>query len=316
VLIGYLFVTAKYYKSPSDILPEEKEFVFDIKTGEKKLFPIVYCKNENDTVKLTIVVPAYNEEKRLHLMVPDTLKFLQDKKKRDPLFTYEIIIVNDGSKDKTYETALKFIEYDEPGVVRVMNLIKNRGKGGAIRRGVMVSRGDYVLFADADGATQISDINSLLEEIEKITVQGLGVAVGSRATLQKKAEVERTFFRNFLMWGFHFVVSVVGGVYSIKDTQCGFKLFTRRAAYMLFSVLHLERWAFDVELLALAIYFSVPMVEVSVNWKEIEGSHLEEEDIRVVSIKMFWDIFRCRLSYIIGVWQRERHDLKHNNNFY
>jgi len=314
-LVGYILITAKNYKSPNDLLPDEKEFVYNVKTKEMRTFPAPYCKNENDMVDLSIIVPAYNEEKRLQLMVPDTIKYLQDKKKADPKFTYEIIIVSDGSKDKTYEKALEFCELEKPGVVRVLNLVKNRGKGGAIRRGVMVSRGEYVLFADADGATRITDLDNLMEELNKIKKNGLGVAVGSRAVLQKKAEVERTFFRNLLMWGFHFVVRVIGGVKGIKDTQCGFKLFTRRAAYMLFSVLHLERWAFDVEILSLAIYYSIPMTEVSVNWTEIAGSHLEEEDLRLVSFKMFWDIFRVRVSYLFGVWKRERHDIKHVSNF-
>jgi len=173
----------------------------------------------------------------------------------------------------------------------------------------MVSRGEYILFADADGATQISELDTLMEEMNKIIEEGYGVVVGSRANLQKQAEVERTFFRNFLMWGFHIVVKIIGGIHKIKDTQCGFKLFSRRAALLLFSGMHLERWAFDVELLYLAQHNKIPIAEKNVKWKEIEGSHLEEEGLKIVSFKMLWDIFRCRVSYITGVWYNPRHDL-------
>lgn len=92
----------------------------------------------------------------------------------------------------------------------------------------------------------------------------------------------------------------------IRDTQCGFKLFTRPTANLLFPGLHIERWAFDVELLWLAQQTNVPVEEVHVAWTEIAGSHLEEEDTRIVSIGMFFDLLRVRLSYLIGLWARPR----------
>lgn len=102
------------------------------------------------------------------------------------------------------------------------------------------------------------------------------------------------------MWGFHFCVEFLGGVKGIRDTQCGFKLFTRDSAKNLFGNLHIERWCFDVELLYLASRFNVPVSEVPVNWTEIEGSKLDPIE---ASIQMLRDLLKIRLCYMFGVWK-------------
>jgi len=167
----------------------------------------------------------------------------------------------------------------------------------------MIGRGKYLLMVDADGATKFSDLESVEKALrKKETPSGHGISIGSRAHLQGIAEAKRSFFRNVLMWGFHLVVSWIGGIKNLRDTQCGFKLFARKSAHVLFSHLHLSRWAFDVEILWLAQQLSIPVAEVSVNWEEIAGSHLEEEDTRLVSIKMFKDLLRVRISYAFRLW--------------
>jgi len=186
--------------------------------------------------------------------------------------------------------------------IRILQLTVNRGKGGAVKRGMMIARGRYLLMVDADGATKFSDLDKVEGELLKIEKNGYGVGIGSRAHLQGEVVAKRTFFRNLLMWGFHLVVTWIGGVHTIRDTQCGFKLFTRNSARVLFSNLHLSRWAFDVELLWLAQQLGMPVTEVAVTWKEIEGSHLVEEDTRLVSLRMFRDLVRVRFSYLFGIW--------------
>jgi len=190
--------------------------------------------------------------------------------------------------------------------IRVLNLVSNQGKGGAVKRGMMVARGRYLLMVDADGATKFSELDKVEQELKKIEKDGYGIGVGSRAHLQGEAEAKRTFFRNLLMWGFHLVVTWIGGIRGIRDTQCGFKLFSRKSACVLFRNLHLSRWAFDVELLWLAQQWNMPTVEVPVKWREIDGSHLEEEDTRMVSIRMFRDLIRVRFSYLFGLWKVPR----------
>jgi dolichyl-phosphate beta-glucosyltransferase len=109
---------------------------------------------------------------------------------------------------------------------------------------------------------------------------------------------QRSFFRNILMYGFHFLVLLVG-VHGIKDTQCGFKLFSREAARILFPAQHVERWCFDVELVMLAQSLGMPVAEVAVKWEEKDGSKL---DPVWSSVQMAKDIAFIRLYYSLGIW--------------
>ena len=124
-----------------------------------------------------------------------------------------------------------------------------------------------------------------------------------RAHLEEQSIATRQLYRTVLMHGFHFLVTILCSN-SIKDTQCGFKLFTRKAATLLFSNLHLERWAFDIEIIFLAERFHVPLTEVSVNWHEVAGSKLIQSKLDVIttSLSMARDMLCVRLSYLLGIW--------------
>jgi dolichyl-phosphate beta-glucosyltransferase len=149
-------------------------------------------------------------------------------------------------------------------------------------------------MVDADGATLFSDLQRLEESLPTA-----GLAIGSRAHVAKEFVARRSFFRNILMRGFHYVVTLVG-VRHVADTQCGFKLFSRSAAARIFPSLHVERWAFDVEVLVLAQSLKIPLVEVPVNWEEIEGSKL---DPLAASVEMLLDMVRIKLAYSLGIWR-------------
>ena len=283
-------------------MEEEKWFV-DPKSGGKLKFeePFVAVK---EPVELSVVVPAYKEETRLALAIDVMLPYLKERQKKDARRTWEIIIVDDGSPDGTTKAALEYVKKEGVDKVRVLTLRKNRGKGGAVKRGMMVARGKYILMADADGATQFSDIAQLEQKIQAIEKDSQGIAVGSRAHLEDEDVVrKRALLRNILMWGFHFLVSFVGGIHGVRDTQCGFKLFTRDTARILFTNLHVERWCFDVELLFLAAKFNIPVTEVAVNWEEIDGSKL---DTFWSTLQMLRDLFRIRLCYTFGVWSAKK----------
>jgi dolichyl-phosphate beta-glucosyltransferase len=170
-------------------------------------------------------------------------------------------------------------------------------------QGAFVARGRFILMADSDNATQFSDVEKLEAACAKVERDGLCVGVGSRAHLEETAVAERTVFRNILMWGFHFLVRFVGGIHGIKDTQCGFKIFSRKAAALLFPSQHVERWCFDIELLYLAAHFHIPAVEVAVRWQEIAGSKLDPVG---ASAQMARDLFRIRLFYLLGFWKIEK----------
>ena len=293
-------------RTTEGLLESEKSFD-DPKTGKKLKFPLngLGVKDEDDAgVELTVVVPAYKEQDRLALGIDEMVPFLKEREAKDKKRTWEIIIVDDGSPDRTSEAALKYVASEGSDRIRLLKLERNRGKGGAVKRGMFVGRGKYLLMADADGATKFSDISQLETRLKAIQRDGHGVAVGSRAHLEEADVVRnRSLFRNTLMWGFHFLVSFVGGIRGVRDTQCGFKLFTRDTAKILFHNQHVERWCFDVELLFLASKFSIPIVEVPVNWQEIDGSKL---DPLSASAQMLRDVFRIRLCYTLGIWKAKK----------
>lgn len=165
------------------------------------------------------------------------------------------------------------------------------------------ARGKYLLFADADGATTFSDYSKLEEEMKILLGkpyewQKSGIVIGSRAHLEVEAIATRSLFRTILMHGFHLLVWMFA-VRRIRDTQCGFKLFTRAAAERLFNLMHVERWAFDVEVLFLAQTLGIPIVEICVAWTEIEGSKITPV---WTWVQMGRDLFLIWFRYWIGAW--------------
>ncbi|XP_073899621.1 dolichyl-phosphate beta-glucosyltransferase isoform X3 [Castor canadensis] len=261
------FMTAT--KMPPLHQHEEEKFFLNAK-GQKETLPSIWDK---PTKQLSVVVPSYNEEKRLPVMMDEALGYLEKRQNRDPTFTYEVIVVDDGSRDQT-------------------------------SKGVFSSRGEKILMADADGATKFPDVEKLekgLNDLQPWPDQ-MAIACGSRAHLEKESIAQRSYFRTLLMYGFHFLVWFLC-VKGIRDTQCGFKLLTREAASRTFSSLHIEQWAFDVELLYIAQFFKIPIAEIAVNWTEIEGSKL----VPFWSwLQMGKDLLFIRLRYMTGAWKLEQ----------
>ncbi|XP_071221021.1 dolichyl-phosphate beta-glucosyltransferase isoform X2 [Salvelinus alpinus] len=283
-----------------DLKRHEKEKLFLTATGEKEPFPSLH---DPSSLELSVIVPAYNEELRMPVMMEEAMGYLENRQKQQPLFTYEVIVVDDGSSDQTTEVALQYTRKYGADKVRVLTLVENRGKGGAVRMGTLSSRGKLILMADADGATKFADVEKVEAGLHDVNIkpENMAISCGSRAHLEEEAVASRSMFRTFLMYGFHFLVWFFC-VRGIKDTQCGFKLFTREAALKTFSSLHVERWAFDVELLYIAQCFKIPIAEVAVNWTEIEGSKL----VPVWSwLQMGRDLVFIRLRYITGAWRLE-----------
>ncbi|XP_073967200.1 dolichyl-phosphate beta-glucosyltransferase-like [Choristoneura fumiferana] len=286
---------------------KEEESYNDPKSGSRQKFPSI---EEPHCLHLSVVVPAYNEEERLPPMLDEALEHLENRIKDIPNYKYEIIVVSDGSKDKTVKVAETYTAKYGSEKVRCLELVKNRGKGGAVRLGVQRSRGALILFADADGATKFEDLTKLevaLKELVKFDASSLpvrasdchAIVIGSRAHLEKESLATRSIFRNILMYGFHFLVWLLT-VRGVRDTQCGFKLLTRSAARAAFRALHVNRWAFDVELLYIAQTLNIPIAEVPVRWTEIEGSKVTP----VISwIQMGCDLGLIWLKYKLGAWK-------------
>ena len=213
-------------------------------------------------ISLSVVVPAYNEESRLPGMLEEYGAGL-------PGDGVEILVVDDGSRDRTSAVASEAARGDDR--VRLIRLPKNRGKGYAVRVGVLSARGARVLFADADGATPIGE----LRRLEAALDGGADVAIGSREAVRRAPStdvvVRTSVWRRMSGRIFHQVVKV-SGVRDIVDTQCGFKLFTAQAAGTLFPRMHVDGFAFDVELLLLAQAAGMKVAEVPVSWVHQPGS--------------------------------------------
>ena len=247
------------------------------------------------TVRLSVVVPAYNEIDRMPIMMKETLDYLKARSKKDSKFTWEIIVVDDHSRDATFDTAASFNTDSTP--VYALRLRKNAGKGGAVRVGALHAFGEIILMVDADGATRFSDLEKLEKQYNPDS--GVEVVFGSREHLRRaEASQQRNPLRKILMFFFHVaVLSIIGT--PIKDTQCGFKLFSKRTSKILFQSLHLERWAFDTEIVLLCQLLGFKVAEVDVDWREIEGSKL---NVLVASIQMLRDMVLLRLMYLLHIW--------------
>ncbi|KAF8315394.1 nucleotide-diphospho-sugar transferase [Clavulina sp. PMI_390] len=222
-----------------------------------------------------------------------------------PSRTFEFIIVNDGSSDETESVVLAApqtipLAQEMSSQIRLVSLSRNRGKGAAVKQGCLHARGRRLLMVDADGASQFGDLELLWKALDRIEFGGQGVAIGSRAHLvDTDAVVKRSFVRNLLMHGLHLCLRTLG-VGHIRDTQCGFKLFTRQSARSLFPPLHIAHWIFDVEILVLAQLLRIPVVEVPIAWHEVQGSKI---NLIIDSLAMLRDLVILRTNFAIGRWE-------------
>lgn len=267
--------------------------------SKRKPFPIVT--SQEASVELSVVIPAYNEEKRLGRMVDEAVEYLDERQRKDSTFKWEIVVVDDGSTDGTFKKALSYSAAHGTDKVRVLKLARNNGKGGAIRKGMLRTRGKYLLMADADGATRFDQVENLERSLKKLVAvdeegRGGGLVYGSRAHLMGKPGMRRTGIRGFVSGVFGAINSffVPGG---IRDTQCGFKLISRPAAKLIFPRQWFFGWSFDCEWLFLARKrFNLPVAEVAVDWVDIEGSKLSVAD---ASLEMLRDIFLMWVFYSV-----------------
>eukprot|EP00834_Sanchytrium_tribonematis_P009031 NODE_1398_length_1150_cov_0.872502.p1 type:complete len:281 gc:universal NODE_1398_length_1150_cov_0.872502:1066-224(-) len=237
---------------------------------------------------LSVIIPCYNESDRLHLCFDDIIETLPTLD--ISVNEIEFIFVNDGSNDDTLEK-LKIAQkkYKNWNIV-VLDLPNNRGKGYGVRHGMFHSKGEYAMFMDADAAASFRCIKILWN-------QDSDVVVGSRKHIAKTSLVKRSQLRNFLMYSFHLIVYIFG-VRSINDTQCGFKLFKRKAAQMIFKNARIDRFLFDVELIFLAEHFGLKIKELGIPWNEVPGSKMS---IIRDSMKMIIDLLIMRFGIILGI---------------
>ena len=203
---------------------------------------------------VSVIIPAFNEAKRLPMTLIDIDKHLEDQD-----YSYEILVVNDGSTDGTAEIVKRF-----SSIIENLKLIDNKinqGKGAAVKQGMLLAKGTWRLFMDADNSTSIVEFNKMLPYF----TQKYEIVIGSRNTRATRILPNQDFLRYFLdkFQNLFIQALLLPGVW---DTQCGFKCFSESAAIKLFNLMKLKGWGFDVELLALAKKMNFKIKELPIFW--------------------------------------------------
>lgn len=236
-------------------------------------------------ILLSIVVPAYNEEIRILPTIGAIASYVADLG-----IAWELIIADDGSKDRTVE----LIEEQKFVNLQILKAPKNAGKGNAVHRGMLAAQGRYILFADADNSTPIEEISKLLDKLER---EGYDIAVGSRAASGAE-EGHKSFLRHLLSWGLRWIVRTVFRI-GVSDTQCGFKMYTRAAARRLHHAQTIMGFSFDLEILYLASKWGYRIAEVPVNWIDAPGSKVDTtKEVR----RFLRDLFIIKWNDLRGVY--------------
>jgi dolichyl-phosphate beta-glucosyltransferase len=242
-------------------------------------------------MKLSVVIPAYNEEKRITetLYSVDTYLNKQD-------YDYEIIVVVNGSKDSTYDI-VKELEATKLHKATAMNLVQG-GKGNAVKQGILENAdGDIIMFMDADNATPISEI----EKFYPYFKEGYDVVIGSRYLNPETIKVRQPLYRIILSRASNLLIQFLA-VPGIKDTQLGFKAFTKKAAKDIFPLVTISRWGFDMEVLTVALKRGYKIKEVALSWTEHGGGHVPLK----AYIESLIDLFKIKGRSLRGVYNKKK----------
>ena len=224
--------------------------------------------------QLSLIIPAYNEEERIGSSLRKAVDYL-DKKN----ISYEIIVVDDGSKDRTIEAAKEFSHLS----IRIIKQPRNMGKGAAVRRGMLESDGDLRIFTDADFSTPIHEVEKIIKKINT----GADICIGSRALDPSMIKEHQPFYREFMGKTFNRIVQFLL-FKGISDTQCGFKGFTRLAAETIFNKAKIDGFSFDVEILYLASMEGFRVEQVPVEWYNDNRSKVNPiKDSTMMIVELF-----------------------------
>jgi dolichyl-phosphate beta-glucosyltransferase len=237
-------------------------------------------------MKLSVIFPAYNEEKR----IPKTLRLTYDYLKNQP-YESEIVVINDGSKDNTAQ-AVQNLSREIP-ILRLIDNKKNKGKGGVVKQGMLEAKGEYRLFSDSDNSTSIDQVEGMWPYFE----QGFDVVIGSRDVLGAKLDPPQSFFRKVIFGdSFKFLRKIIIGLWKIQDTQCGFKCFKAKPAKDVFSKAKKQGFIFDVEVLLLTKKMGYKIKEMPVHWINDTESKVKLKHV----FNMFFDMVKLRKDLIFG----------------
>lgn len=242
-----------------------------------------------DNIYLSVIIPAYGEEKRIGETLLAISRYLKSQN-----YNYEIIVVNDGSKDNTAKVVGGMIG-EIPNLKLIDNKI-NHGKGYVVRQGMMEAGGFYRLFTDSDNSTPVEEVEKLLPYLSN----GYDVAIGSRDIAGAKLEPPQPLYRRILGRGWWVLTSFFVGTWGISDTQCGFKAMTANAAKEIMPLCVIDRFAFDPEILLIARKKKLKVKEVGIVWRNDLRSTVKFKSM----VKMFIDLVKIRLNIIRGIYDK------------
>jgi dolichyl-phosphate beta-glucosyltransferase len=234
--------------------------------------------------RLSIVVPAYNEAARLPLTLPKLAQFCEHHG------SAEVLIVDDGSKDATAAVVHEFA--GRYSFARLLQNPSNRGKGYSVRHGMQKAQGDWILSTDADLSSPLEEVDKLIAAVDR---HQAAAAIGSRALDRSLVGVHQAAFREWSGRVFNVIMRGATGL-PFRDTQCGFKLFRRDAARVIFSRQLLDGFGFDVEDLLIARIHGFKVVEVPVRWDNVEGTKVGA----LTGARAFWDLVVVRWNQVCG----------------
>lgn len=229
---------------------------------------------------LSVIIPAYNEAKRIGRTLLSVNNFLAKQN-----FEYEILVVSDGSKDST-ALVVESMKEQIKGL-EIINNHQNHGKGWVVRQGMLAAKGDFRLFTDADNSTTVDQVANFLPYFS----QDYDLIIGSRRIEGADIKVEQNLIRDFLGGVFRFIVHTLVPL-GVIDSQAGFKVFSKKAAEAIFPKQTIFRWAFDVEILAIARKLGLKIKEAPIVWINDEQSHVKLSGM----VKMFFEVLRIRLN--------------------
>lgn len=245
---------------------------------------------ENTRPHLTIILPTRNESQRIQPTLKDMHAYLS---KQD--YTSQIVVVDNGSTDDTEGVITKFQETMPELVLDVPEVCP--GKGCAVQGGMARYDGDYMMFMDADNATPISEIEKFWPYIK----EGYDVVIGSRHVKGSDIAIDQPWFRRLLGRSANLLIQILL-LPGIRDTQAGYKLFTREAAKKIFPLQSIDMWGFDMEILALAKMFDYKIKEVPILWRDVGGSRLRPVKAAVGTLT---ELFSIRWRLLTGYYKRE-----------
>lgn len=242
-----------------------------------------------ENIELSIILPCYNESKILKENITKIIEYLQSIS----FTSYELVIVNDGSKDFTLD---KIIEVKElyPKLIKVVHYKDNKGKGYAVKKGILEANGKYILFMDMDLSTDLSAIKDCLDLTKK---EEVSIIIGSRRLKESNLVVPQGFLRKFIGNSCKIYTNLKLGL-KIKDTQCGFKFFEKNIAKKIANKEIIHRWAFDAEMLYIAKLNHINIKEIPVKWTNDEDSKVSPFDASINFILDLSKIKKNKNNYI------------------